>query len=81
MEKVHCSTVTSAGWSDAAFGNPTKVGRCRLGYVIWLVSSSSRDACDLSQGSSKFTRKLVKGGLRREVYTCSEMMDHVVLLK
>ena len=41
-EKARCGTVTSAGWSDAAYGDHTSDGRCRLGCVIGRASSTLR---------------------------------------
>ena len=40
--KVHRGTLTLAGRSDAAYGERTKEGCCRLGYVIGLISSTWR---------------------------------------
>ena len=39
-ERLHKGTLTLAGWSDAAYGGLSEEGRCRLGYIIGLMSSS-----------------------------------------
>ena len=44
-EKVNCGAITLAGWSDAAYGDQTKEGRRRLGYVIRKASSTLRGPC------------------------------------
>ena len=37
---IHEDTMLLVGWSDAAFGTLAKDGRCRLGYIIGLMSST-----------------------------------------
>ena len=63
------------GWSDAASGDQTKEGRCRLGYGTRHLSFSQRGPRHLPQRASKFTRNLVKRSLG------SEIMDHVALFR
>ena len=36
--KMRGGTMTMAGWSDAAFGDQSALGICRLRYVIGLMS-------------------------------------------
>ena len=78
-EEVRCGSTTSAGRSDAAYGDQTKERRCRLGYVIGRVSSTLLGPRHLLGRESKFARNLVKSKLGGEVYASSEMMDHVAL--
>ena len=49
-------------------------GKCRLGYVIGLTPSTLHGPCNVSQWTSKFTRKLVKSSLGGAVYALSEMI-------
>ena len=64
-ERLHKGTLTLAGWSDAAYGGLSEEGRCRLGYIIGLMSSSLSlsGPCHVLQWTSKFTRKFVTGSL------------------
>ena len=71
--------MTLVGWSDAAYGRLSEEGRCRLGYIIGLMSSSLSGPCHVLQWTSKFTRKLVKSSLGGEVYAFSEILDHMAL--
>ena len=80
-ERVHCVPMTLLGWYDAAYGGQSTEGKCRLGYVIGLMSSTLKCPCHISQWTSKFTRKMVKSSLGGEVYALSEMVDHMLLLK
>ena len=68
------------GWSDAAYGQMTG-GKCRLGYLIGMMSSNLGGPCHIIQGASKFTRKLIKSSLGGEVYAFSEMLDHMSMLR
>ena len=47
--RVHCGSMTLAGCSDAAHGDQSTGGKCRLGYVIGLLSSTLKDLCRISQ--------------------------------
>ena len=59
------------GWSDAAFG------RCRLCYIIGLMSSTLTGPVRILQWASKFTRKHVKSSLGGEIFALSEMRGHM----
>ena len=78
---MHSGTMSIVGWSDAAYGDLTKTGKCRLGYLIGLMSSALSGPCHVIQWTSKFTRTLVKSSLGGEVYAFSEMVDHMALLR
>ena len=69
------------GRSDAAYGRLSEEGRCRLGYIIGLMSASLSGPCHVLQWTSKFTRKLVGSSLGGEVYAFSEMADHMALIR
>ena len=56
-------------------------GKCQLGYVIGLMSSTLKGPCHVRQRASKFARKMVKSSVGREVYALSEMVDHMLLLE
>ena len=73
--------MTLVGWSEAAYGDQSSLGKCRLGYVIGLTSSDLCGPCHLIQWASKFTCKLVKSSLGGEVYAFSEMLDHMSMLR
>ena len=62
-ERVHNGALSLVGWSDAAYGDLSQNGRCRLGYLIDIMSSSLSGPCHVLQWTSKFTRKLVKSSL------------------
>ena len=76
---MHGGTLSLVGWSDAAYGDLSQNGRCRLGYLIGIMSSSLSGPCHVLQWTSKFTRKLVKSSLGGEVYAFSELIDHMAL--
>ena len=67
-EKMHGGAMSLVGWSDAAYGDLTKTGKCRLGYLIGLMSPSLNGPCHVLRRTSKFTRKLVESSLGGEVY-------------
>ena len=73
--------MTFVGWSDAAYGRLSEEGRCRLGYIIGLTSSSLSGPCHAPRRTSKFTRKLVKRSLGGEVFAFGEMVDHMALIR
>ena len=79
-EKIHGDAMTLAGWSDAAYGEQSSLGKCRLGYVIGLMSSNLCGPCHIIHWSSKFTQKLVKSNLGGEVYALSKILDHMSML-
>ena len=80
-ERLHKGTLTLVGWSDAAYGKLSEDGRCRLGYIIGLMSSSLSGPCHVLRWTSKFTRKLVRSSLGGEAYAFSEMVDHMALIR
>ena len=80
-ETIHGGTMTVAGWSDAAYGGQSTLGKCRLRYVIGLMSSTLRGPCHIIQWASKFARKLVEGSLGGDVYALREMLDHTSMLR
>ena len=81
MGEIRPGSLTLVGWSDAAYGGLSEGGRCRLGYVVGLMSSSLSGPCHILQWTSKITRKLVKSSLGGEVYAFSEMIDHMALIR
>lgn len=78
---IHEGTMMLVGWSDAAFGTHTQDGRCRLGYIIGLMSSTLTGPVHILQWTSKFTRKHVKSSLGGEIFALSEMWDHMEMIK
>ena len=77
---IHENTMMMVGWSDAAFGTHTQEGRCRLGYIIGLMSSALTGPVHILQWTSKFTRKHVKSSLGGEIFALSEMWDHMEMI-
>ena len=67
-EKIHCGTMSLAGWSDAVRGDQSAEGRCRLGYVIGLMSSALYGPCHIFRRNSKFTKEWTKSSLGEEVF-------------
>ena len=61
--RVRSGALSLVGWSGAAFGDLSRNGKCRLGYLIGIASSSPPGPCQVLQRASKFTRKLVKSSL------------------
>ena len=80
-ERIHGGTRTLVGRPDAAYGDLSQNGRCRLGYVIGITSSSPTGPCHLLMWTSKFTRKLAESSVGGAVYAFSEMIDHMALLR
>ena len=66
------------GWPD---GDQPTMGKCRLAYVVGLMSSTLRGPRNIIQWTSKFTRKLVRCSLGGKVYVSSEMADHMSMLR
>ena len=66
-----------AGWWDAADQDQSKMGKCRLGYVIRWTSSRPRGPCHIIQWSPKFTRMLIKNILGRDACAFSEKLNHM----
>ena len=79
--KMHRGTTSSVGWPDAAYWGPSEGGRCRLGCIVGLTSSSLPVPCRVLQWTSKFTRRLVKRSLGGKVYAVREMAGGVKLLE
>ena len=79
-ERVHRSSMSSVGWSHAAYVGQLAEGTSREGCVVGLVSSTLSGPCHISQWTTTFTRKLVRGSLGGGVYALSERMDHVLFL-
>ena len=77
--KLIAALFSQGGWPDAAYGDLSKEDRCRLGYVIRLISPSLLGPCHILRRTSQFTRKLVKGTLGREEHASNEMVDHMAL--
>ena len=48
-EKLHGNFMTIAVGSDAAYGGQSRSGKCRLGYVIGLMSPNLRVPCHIIQ--------------------------------
>ena len=80
-EKIHGNAMTLVGWSDAAYGDQSSLGKCRLGYVIGRMSPNLCGPCHLTQWPSKFARKLAESSLGGEVYAFSEMLGHMSMLR
>ena len=70
-----------AGWSDAAFGTHAQDGRCRLGYIIGLTSSTLAGPVHILQWASKFTRKHVKSSPGGEIFALSEMRGNIEMIR
>ena len=64
--------MTLVGWSDAAYGDQSTEGKCRLGFVIGLMSSTLKGPFRILQRTYKFSRKMVKSSLGGEVFALSE---------
>ena len=75
----HLGASATAGWPDAASGYQSEEGRCRLGYRMGILPSALRSPYDISQWSSKFTRKAVWSSPCGEVYAFSGAAGHVEL--
>ena len=80
-EAIHSETMTSIGWSDAAYGDQPTMGERCMGYVIGLMSSTLRGPRQITKWTSKLTRRLDESSLGGEVYAFSEMIDHVSMLR
>ena len=68
-------------WSDAACRNQSIEGRCRVGYVIGLISASLLGPRHILLLASRFTRKSVKSSLRGEAYAFRGMAAHMTLMR
>ena len=77
----HRRTMTLVGWSDADYKGQSTDGKCRLGCVLGLMSSTLKGLCRILQWTSTFTREMVKSSLRGEVRTHTGMAGHMLLLQ
>ena len=66
-ERVHCGSMSSVGWSDAASGGQLTEGKCRFGYAIGPTSPTLTAPRHFSQRTAKFTRRMVRSSLGGEV--------------
>ena len=80
-DMVHCGSMSLAGWSEAAFGDQSTEGKCRLGYVVGPMSSTLKGPRHISQWTSKLTKKVAKSSLGGEVYALRETAGHMLLGK
>ena len=64
-------------WSDAAFGDNSAEGTCLLGYVFGLMAQTLNGPCHILQWTLKLTRKQDTNSRGGEVYTFSNMVDHM----
>ena len=69
------------GWPDAAFGTHGQDGRCRLGYLIGLVSSTLTGPVHILQWTSKFTRKHVKSPLGGKISALSKTWGYMNMIR
>ena len=69
------------GWSDAALGTHGQDGRCRLGYLVGLMSSTLTGPVHILQWTSKFTRKHVKSSLGGEICALGEMWGPIEMIR
>ena len=79
--KIHDGIMTPVGRPAAAYGDQSTAGKCRLGYVIGLMSFTLRGPRHIIQWTSEFARKLVQSSLGGEVYALREMADHMPMLR
>ena len=71
-ERVHCGTMLLVGWSDAAYGDQSAEGKCRLGCLIGPMSSSLNGSRHVIQWLSEPTRKRVRSSLGGDAYAFGE---------
>merc|ERR1712215_525615 len=48
-ERLSSGALSLVGWSDAAYGDLSQNGKCRLGYLISIMSSSLSGPCHILQ--------------------------------
>ena len=77
---MHCGTTTLVGSADAASGDQSSRGKCRLGCVIGLMPLTFSGPCHILQWTSKFSGELVKSILRGKLYARSGMVDYAAFL-
>ena len=61
-------SMTLVGRSDAAFGDQSAAGKCRLGSAIGLMPSALRGPRHIRHQTSKFTRKFAGSSVRGKIY-------------
>ena len=66
------------GW---CFWDQRTEGKCRLGYVIGLMSSTLTGPCHVFRWTSKFFGGTAKSSLGGEVHALSDMVHHTSLLR
>ena len=62
-EKVHGGSTTMVGRPDAAYGGQATEGKCQLGYVVGMTSSTLKGPRRIFQWAPKFTRNMVNSSL------------------
>ena len=75
------SRLQMVGFCDAAYGSHQSDGKSRLGYIVGLSDSIVGGQFHPLCWASRFTRKTVKSSLGGEIYSASELMDHMGLLR
>ena len=63
--KLEVNHMRTVGWSDAAFGDPSENGKCRLGFMLRLLPLSLEGPCRLIHCPSRFARRTAKSSLAR----------------
>ena len=76
QEWIHCGALLIAGRSDAASGDQSAGGKCRVDYVVGLIPSTSDEPRHILRWASKFTGELVRSSLGGEVYALTGTIDH-----
>lgn len=79
--EIHNGTMSLVGWSDAAFGGQPSLGKCRLGFVTGIMSSTLSGPCYIIQWTPKFPREIAKSILGGEVFAFSEMLGQMSVLR
>ena len=80
-EKMHGGTTFSVGRPDAAYGDLSQAGGCKLGNVIGLMSPTPSGPRRISSSNSEFVPKLVTSSLAGKPYAFNEIVDHVAQLR
>ena len=80
-EKMHGGEMALVLWPDAAYGDLSKEGSCRIGYIVGLMPSSPSGPRNILQGDTKFIRELVESSLGSGVYASRELVDHMAPLR
>ena len=80
-ERLRGGTLSLVGWSDAAYNDFSQNVKCRLGYLIDIMSSPLTGPRRVLHWASKFTSNFVRSSLGGEVYAASETIGHMALLR